>query len=107
MLRKNRLALIVGSGLLAGALLALVGCGLFASQTSALNPTGLPDPNIGEQMVLSVRVPQHATVQADCAHGDANSCAQAVDIGNLCKESQNVPESFRACAASGWISPAS
>ncbi|HYB91404.1 MAG TPA: hypothetical protein VEC38_10195 [Candidatus Binataceae bacterium] len=83
--------------------LACAGCGLFGSTgTNAANPTGLPEPNVVKQMTLSISVPEHATVAANCAAGDTNSCSQASDIAAFCKATAGIPEAFRKCVLSNW-----
>ena len=84
-------------------ILACAGCSLFGSTGStATNPTGLPDPNLVKQLTLSVSVPEHATVAANCAAGDTNSCSQAADIAAFCKATTAIPEAFRKCVGSNW-----
>jgi hypothetical protein len=81
---------------------ALSACSGLTGSTSSTptNPTGLPLTSD----VLNVAVPSQATVAANCAKGDANSCKQMATVGAFCKANAAVQEALKPCTDNGWMS---
>ena len=85
--------------------IALAACsalsGLTGSTSSTpVNPTGAPLSSD----TLSISTPSQATVAANCAKGDANSCKQLATVAAFCKSNTSVQEVLKPCTDNGWMS---
>jgi hypothetical protein len=82
---------------------ALAGCSALSGLTGSTattpsNPTGAPITTDK----LNVSLPDFATVAANCAGGDTNSCVQKTNYLAFCKETAGNQESLTACTAKHW-----
>jgi hypothetical protein len=89
------------------AALTLAGCsGLTgATNTNPANPTGsaAPLPSVLPTTQLAVAVPPYATVAANCAARDANSCAEQTTIQTFCHANNTVQAVLKPCTDEGWM----
>lgn len=81
--------------------LSLAGCSALSGLTGSTSST--PQNPTGELVTvkttkMSLALPNHADVVANCDHGDTNSCQQASTYTAFCQANKAIPEVGVVCA---------
>ena len=93
------------ASLLVMAVVGLAGCSALSGLTGGT--TNTPQNPTGELVTvkttkMSVSLPSHSDVAANCAKGDTNSCQQLTTYTAFCQTNKAVAEIGPVCADAGY-----